>query len=118
MASDDDLAPRFEARSKARLGRVVRAPQPIEPVRVEFDNAVSATSTVIEVAGPDRLGLLYELSTALVQAGLDQQQTRVQTVGGDVVDSFYVQSVDGAKVVDPRRQAELRDTLLSILDRS
>lgn len=116
LTSDEDLAPRFEARSRARLGRIVRAPQPIVPVRVEFDNAMSATSTVIEVGGPDRLGLLYELSTALMQAGLDQQQTRVQTIGGDVVDSFYVQTFDGDKVVDPAAQAELRSALLTILE--
>jgi [protein-PII] uridylyltransferase len=117
LASTEDLAPHFELRSRARLGRVVRAPNPIEQVRVDFDNDVSALSTVIEVAGPDRLGLLYELSRALVNAGLDQQQTRVQTVGGDVVDAFYVQTLEGVKVTDPAMQDEIRKALLEVLER-
>ncbi len=117
LASTEDLGPHFEIRARARLGRVVRAPNPIEAIRVDFDNDVSDLSTVIEVAGPDRLGLLYELSQALVDAGLDQQQTRVQTVGGDVVDAFYVQTLEGVKVTDPAMQAELRETLLEILER-
>jgi len=116
LATTDDLAPRFEARAGALIGRRVVAPSPIESVRVDFDNDISATATVIEVAGPDRLGLLYELSTALAEAGLDQTQTRVQTVGGDVVDSFYVQTLEGNKFVDPQQQADLKSTLLAILE--
>lgn len=117
LASTEDLAPHFEIRARARLGRVVRAPSPIEQIRVDFDNDVSALSTVIEVAGPDRLGLLYELSRAIVDAGLDQQQTRVQTVGGDVVDAFYVQTLEGVKLTDPAMQEEVRQALLEVLER-
>lgn len=116
LLSGEDLAPHFELRSTGRLGRVVVAPNPIEEIRVDFDNEVSALSTVIEVAGPDRIGLLYELSTALVRAGLDQQQTRVQTVGGDVVDSFYVQTLEGVKLTDPDEQEAIRTRLLEILN--
>ena len=115
LSTDDDLTPRFEARERAILRRVVRAPQSIESVRVDFDNEVSAESTIIEVAGPDRLGLLYELSSTLTAAGLDTQQARVQTVGDDVVDSFYVQTLDEQKLTDPEAQAELRHALLAVM---
>ena len=116
LAGTDDLTPRFEAREKSFLRRTVQAPQPIEVPRVDFDNEVSAESTVIEVAGPDRLGLLYEVSRAIVNAGLDTQQAFVQTVGGDVVDSFYVQKLDGTKLIEPAKQEELRDALLAVLE--
>lgn len=115
LASDEDLTPRFEARERSILRRVVQAPQRIETVRVDFDNEVSAESTVVEVAGPDRLGLLYEVSSTIVAAGLDTQQARVQTVGGDVVDSFYVQTLDGEKLTDPATQESLRQSLLAVL---
>lgn len=111
----DDLTPRFEARERSILRRTVQAPRPIEPPRVDFDNEVSAESTVIEVAGPDRLGLLYEVSSAIVAAGLDTTQAFVQTVGGDVVDSFYVQKLDGQKLTDEAEQRALRTMLLDIL---
>jgi [protein-PII] uridylyltransferase len=115
LSNDDDLMPRFEARERSILRRSVQAPQPIETVRVDFDNDVSADSTVIEVAGRDRLGLLYEVSSTIVAAGLDTQQARVQTVGGDVVDSFYVQTLDGNKLIDPTAQDALRSALLMVL---
>lgn len=115
LASNDDLTPRFEARERSILRRVVQAPSRIETERVDFDNEVSADSTVVEVAGPDRLGLLYEVSSVIVAAGLDTQQARVQTVGGDVVDSFYVQTLDGQKLTDADAQAALRESLLAVL---
>ena len=115
LGNSDDLTSRFEARERSILRRSVQAPQPIETVRVDFDNEVSADSTVIEVAGPDRLGLLYEVSSTIVAAGLDTQQARVQTVGGDVVDSFYVQTLDGAKFTEAEAQEALRAALLEVL---
>jgi len=115
LANNDDLTPLFEAKERSILRRSVQAPSPIETVRVDFDNEVSSDCTVIEVAGPDRLGLLYELSSTLAKAGLDTQQARVQTVGGDVVDSFYVQTLRGQKLTDPSAQVMLRTALLKIL---
>jgi len=116
LADNADLKPRFEARERGILRRrVVLGPRPIEQVRVTFDNDVSAVSTVVEVAGPDRLGLLYEVCATIVAAGLDTQQARIQTVGDDVVDSFYVQTMAGKKLVDPDAQASLRDALLLVL---
>ena len=61
LANNDDLTPRFEARERSILRRSVQAPRPIEPIRVDFDNDVSADFTVIEVAGPDHPGLLYQV---------------------------------------------------------
>ena len=115
LSNDDDLTPRFEARERSILRRAVQAPRPIESIRVDFDNQVSAECTVIEVAGPDRLGLLYEVSSTIVAAGLDTQQARVQTVGGDVVDSFYVRTLDGNKLTDDAAQGALRAALLDVL---
>lgn len=116
LAGGDDLAERFVAREAATLSRPTVSPNPIVSIRVDFDNELSAVSTIIEVAGPDRLGLLYELSSTLTNAELDTQQTLVQTVGGDVVDSFYVQTLAGTKLTDPVKQEELRQELLAVLE--
>lgn len=116
LASEEDLTPRFQKREQSVLRRVIPQPQPIEPIRVDFDNEISADCTVIEVAGPDRLGLLYEVSSTIVAAGLDTQQARIQTVGGDVVDAFYVRTFDGLKFTDAAKQQELRTSLLAVLD--
>lgn len=115
LAGNVDLPQRFAEREAAMIVRPTVAPVPIEPVRVDFDNEISAFSTVLEVSGPDRIGLLYELLAALASQEIDVQQTMVQTVGGDVVDSFYVQLPDGSKIVDEPAQNNLRNELIAIL---
>ncbi len=115
LATDDDLRPLFAARVASRLIRPRIAPTRIEPPRVDFDNDISADATVVEVAGPDRLGLLYEVAAAIAAAGLDSHRAHIQTVGDDVVDSFYVRTLAGTKLTDPHAQHELRERLLQIL---
>ena len=115
LANDDDLTPRFVARQSSILRRKVNAPSVIDGLRVDFDNDMSAQCTVIDVVGRDRPGLLYDVSTALVEARLDIQQARVHTIGSDVVDAFYVQTLDGEKLTDPEAQASLRAALLDVL---
>ncbi|MFV0316279.1 MAG: [protein-PII] uridylyltransferase [Microthrixaceae bacterium] len=61
---------------------------------VRFDDGPSATETVIEVVGPDSVGVLYRLATALGEFDLDVTAARIHTMGPDVVDSFYVRSGD------------------------
>ena len=115
MGSDEDLTPRFAAREASILHRRVQAPMSIESVRVDFDNEMSPDATVVEVAGPDHLGLLYELSSTIAASQLDIQKVRVQTVGGDVVDVFYVTTLDGNQLSDPEAQEALRTKLLAAL---
>ena len=78
------------------------APEPVTDSYVKFDNEISS-STVIEVAAPDSLGLLYWITEALVRSGLHIEQARVQTLGDHVVDSFYVHDGTGGKITDGDR---------------
>ena len=75
------------------------APEPVTDSYVKFDNEISAV-TVVEVAAPDSLGLLYWITEALVRSGLHIEQARVQTLGDHVVDSFYVHDGTGARITD------------------
>jgi UTP:GlnB (protein PII) uridylyltransferase len=47
----------------------------------------------------------------LADRGLDVVAAKVQTLGEQVVDVFYVRETDGAKPVDPARLAALREAL-------
>jgi [protein-PII] uridylyltransferase len=78
---------------------------------VRVDNEASSNATVVEVRAPDRIGLLYRVTKALADLGLDIRHARVQTLGPDVVDTFYVRSDDG-KVVDAFHLTELERALL------
>lgn len=79
--------------------------------RVEFDNYVSETHTVIDVRTHDRLGLLYTVSSVLNELGLDLALAKITTDVDQVVDVFYVTDQDGRKVEDEARMEEIRQRL-------
>jgi [protein-PII] uridylyltransferase len=81
------------------------------PTRVEFDNYVSETHTVIDVRTHDRLGLLYIISRVLLDLGLDLSLAKITTEVEQVVDVFYVTERDGGKVRDQHRLDEIRERL-------
>jgi [protein-PII] uridylyltransferase len=81
---------------------------------VVIDNALSDRSTVIEVTGLDRPGLLYELTTVLGKLNLNINTARITTFGEKAVDVFYVTDLTGGKLVTPQRQAALRKALLDV----
>ena len=67
-------------------------------------------------AGPssdaDRAGLLYRLTAAISGEGLDVTSARIETLGGDAVDSFYVCDPSGSPV-DPDQRARVEEALVA-----
>ncbi len=102
----------------ARLGDRSRTYRPIRltarPVRptVTVDNTSSATATVLEVTCPDGVGVLYRITRAFTELDLDIVRARVQTLGSDVIDAFYVRDASGAKITDPEHLAEVELSVL------
>ncbi len=80
--------------------------------RVEVDNDGSAVATVIEVHAPDRVGLLYRITMALAALDVDINRALVQTLGRNVVDTFYVRDAGGSKLSDPDHLAEIERAVL------
>jgi [protein-PII] uridylyltransferase len=58
----------------------------------------------VEVRAADRAGLLYRLTAALAGEGLDVTSARIETLGGDAVDSFYVCNPSGQPVDAAQRE--------------
>jgi [protein-PII] uridylyltransferase len=83
------------------------------PLVLWFDDE-SHASTIVEVRAHDIVGLLYRLTRVLADAGLDVQQARIQTLGAEVVDAFYVVDGDGRTVTDPATRAKLETALLAV----
>jgi [protein-PII] uridylyltransferase len=81
---------------------------------VLVNNAWSEQYTVVEVSGLDRPGLLYDLTTAISDLGLDIGSAHVATFGERAVDVFYVTDLDGAKIEGEARQHAIRDRLLAV----
>ena len=70
---------------------------------------------MLEVRGPDSIGFLYRVTRAFVELDLDIAWATVQTLGADVVDTFYVRGPNGAKITDPTYLAEVEMAVLSAI---
>lgn len=86
----------------------------VEP-EVMINNALSDDFTVIEVAGLDRPGLLYDLTNALSDLNLDISSAHITTFGEKAVDVFYVTDLVGKKVTAQDRQQTITERLTGLL---
>jgi len=103
----------LEGRAPIELGRA--AAFSISP-SVVMDNDTSEESTVIEVSGRDRPGLLADLARTLSDSGLSIQSAHIDAYGERAVDAFYVHDSDGQGLTDPRRIGTVKTQLLKVLD--
>lgn len=61
---------------------------------VEVIDDVSDDYTVVQVKAPDRIGLLYDIARTLSQCEVDIRLSKIDAVGTQVVDTFYLESID------------------------
>jgi [protein-PII] uridylyltransferase len=104
LAGRLDVADRLDRRAQA-------APPPgVMPApKVLLVDDASDTATVVEVRAHDAPGLLWRVGRALGDCGLDVRAARVETLGAEVVDVFYVTDASG----EPLSDAELRRKTVS-----
>jgi [protein-PII] uridylyltransferase len=108
-----ELALTARLAERARTYRRRRKTSAIKPeTSVTFDHHASGNSTVIEVRAPDTLGLLHRLTVSLAELGLDVRHATVQTLGPQAIDTFYVRTRAGTKLLDERHRAEVERALL------
>jgi len=104
-----NLMAKRHGRRSSRIGAFAVAPEVI------IDNTLSNHFTVVEVAGLDRPGLLYELTNTLSDLNLDITSAHITTFGEKAVDVFYVTDLTNKKVTGPQRQQAIKDRLLAVL---
>jgi len=81
---------------------------------VVVENEATPRATIVEVRTDDGPGVLYRLALLLRGAGLDILSARVETLGHEVVDTFYVRAAsDGTKVTDPIAIERLRAAIVA-----
>ena len=77
-----------------------------------IDNKLSTTNTIIEVNGRDRVGFLYDVTSALTELGLKISSAHITTFGEEVVDTFYVKDIFGLKVTHDSKIEKIRGALM------
>ena len=111
IALSEQLEERERHYARYRRASAAAAPE----VRVAIDNSASAVATVVEVRAVDRGPVLYELAKAVADCGLTITSALINTLGAEVIDVFYVQTLSGGQVVDPEVQRQLITSLESVL---
>jgi len=86
------------------------------PAGIAIDNKAHPTYTLVQIEAPDRVGLLYDLLTALEQEGTNIVLSRISTQKGAAIDTFYItDSSSRAKITDSHRMAALQRRLRSAI---
>ncbi|MGI5491902.1 [protein-PII] uridylyltransferase [Microtetraspora malaysiensis] len=105
----------IERRLARRAGAMRRSRVPVAPPRVTLVDDASSTATVVEVRAHDRPGLLWRIGRAFGECGLDVRAARVETLGAEAVDVFYVVDRAGRPLVDVGQRGDVRRHVLAAL---
>ena len=132
FASDDDELRRAKRigeaidavlQGKVRLSALIAKRRPtthradafiVAPEAI-INNKLSDRFTVIEVAGRDRTGLLYDLTSTISDLNLDITSAHITTFGEKAVDVFYVTDLTGKKLLSDDRHKAIKARLEAVL---
>jgi [protein-PII] uridylyltransferase len=104
LAGELDVAERLERNARSHGPALTGTPPAgarVAPPKVTLVGDASRTATVVEVRAHDAPGLLWRIGRALGECGLDVRAARVETLGAEAVDVFYVVDQSGRPVTDP-----------------
>src|SRR5215469_1289181 len=106
-----DVEDRLDRRARAARPRGSAAPPP----KVTLVDGASRSATVVEVRAHDEPGLLWRIGRALGECDLDVRAARVETLGAEAVDVFYVTDSTGGLLSDPDARRRVIAAVLSAL---
>jgi [protein-PII] uridylyltransferase len=108
MVENYDFAPLIAK----RLRRVQPWERTLDfPTRIAINPDINPKFTVVDIAAPDRLGLLYDILRALSDAGFLIAAARITTEKGAAIDSFYITDLEGGPVTSAWSLHELNKAL-------
>ena len=105
-----DVEDRLERRARAARPRGSAAPP-----KVTLVDGASLSATVVEVRAHDEPGLLWRIGRALGECGLNLRAARVETLGAEAVDVFYVTDSSGGLLTEPDARRRTVAAVLSAL---
>lgn len=83
-----------------------------EKIKIRFED--HDRFTIIDVASPDRLGLLYTITKKMTELGLTVFFAKISTKADDVIDAFYTLDRSGKKI-SPNDYEMIRVSLTDII---
>jgi len=107
-----DVADRLSRRQRAYRPR---PGVPTPPPKVTLVDDASHTAAVVEVRAADEPGLLWRIGRALGECGLDVRAARVETLGAEAVDAFYVVDGSGKPPASAKVRVLIRERVVAAL---
>ena len=95
-------------RARSKRQRVMDRPA---SVRIYTPDTLKSP-TIVEVTGPDRPALLFDLTAAIMQLGMTLQSVRIATYGERFVNVFYVTDLMGYRLEGQDRLDRAKEALL------
>jgi len=86
----------------------------LSPVQVSFDNRFSPDWTLMDVRSENAFAFLYALSNALAMRGIYIHKVRIESIGDEVRDRFFIADRWGRKIESEQRQEQLRQAVVLI----
>jgi [protein-PII] uridylyltransferase len=83
------------------------------PVKVLWFDDAATDATVLEIRARDAIGLLYRVTSTLERFGVDIRSARLSSLGGSVVDAFYVTDSSGRPIGEQHR-APIEEALAGV----
>ena len=84
--------------------------------KVNITNEFSNNSTVIEIEGRDRPGLLYQITNVLKDTNINIKSAHIVTFGEKANDIFYITNLFGDKIYTPEKLLSMKSMLLSSME--
>jgi [protein-PII] uridylyltransferase len=112
LAGRLDVAARLERRARSHRPR---KGVPVPPPRVTMIDDASETATVVEVRAHDRPGLLWRIGHVLGSFDMQVRAARVETLGAEAVDVFYIVDAEGHPVTDEAVRSLIRAAILEVV---
>ncbi len=110
MLGEADLEKMLRDRQRSEKGVIAKVK--VE-TKIEFDDASSATTTLVQVIAQDRPRLLHRIASCLSDQKCNIEIALIDTEGQMAIDTFYLTS--GGKKLKPDHQKQVEKALLGEL---
>lgn len=111
ILNGDAQIPAIPAALESRRAEAI----PVKPV-VRFSDSAFGNTTIIEVEGRDRPGLLSAIAAVLRDYDLEVLSAHVEGVGEKAIDAFYVRRQGDTATIPDRMRRRVRADLRAVLD--
>ena len=86
--------------------------------KVHITNEFSDSSTVVEVEGRDKPGLLYQITNALQSANINIKSAHIATYGERANDVFYITNLFGEKINSDEKIQRIKNLLFDMMEKN